>query len=187
MVNSVRWTLNVLGWLAAALSLSSSISHLFDVPLNVTLGEVVTYYRDLTRPVIDLLEVPFVLTASLMGLHWDIPEWLKDLHTLSIIGGAVEARAAIATHDPGEDGPNFPTGMWITGVVMGLTGIGLLYLLLKGPKGLGYFVGSTAVDVVGGRVPKAPPPHAKNEEYYYGRFVAAVLVGLVVFFVLNSW
>lgn len=125
------WMFGLLGSLFTAFAFVNLAHKLFDIGLAPTMQEILDYYRSIVHPI----------TGFLLGWigwlfpAWNVPEWLKDLYTLSLIGGMSITRTVIMLQREfvGEDDGGAPLQTWIgatagayfVGALTGLTGMAL--------------------------------------------------------------
>lgn len=82
------WSFDGLGTLFSAAALVSLVHHGFHVGLIPTLQACLRYYQDTVHPIMGwLLSWPRVVFH-----RWAPPDWLKDLYSLSFVGGFGAAR-----------------------------------------------------------------------------------------------
>jgi hypothetical protein len=82
----------LLGVLVTSASIISLIQHGFSIKLSPILDEIVVYYRALVAPLFSLLYSPIEAVIRWLALDWHLPQWLRDLHTLSFIGAGIYVR-----------------------------------------------------------------------------------------------
>jgi len=83
------WFYALLGSIFSALAIVSLMQKVFDIGLVPVMQEILDYYRGLVHPIMHWLLgwVRWLLP------DWQIPEWVKDLYTISFVGGATMGRA----------------------------------------------------------------------------------------------
>ncbi|MDC7995323.1 hypothetical protein [Altibacter sp. HG106] len=115
----------VLGVLVSASSLFSLAQRGFEIPLAVSLADLLQYYRTLVFPIFEVLYTP---------IHWlfpsfEIPSWVTDAQVISIAATSVYIKAKSALRVEGEQA-HFKT-VWSklqTTLVVGFTLFGLLFV-----------------------------------------------------------
>lgn len=113
----------LLGVLVSANAIISVIQHGFQIGLVPYLADLVSYYRQLTTPLFDVLYWPLETLFHLVGWRLAIPLWFQDLHLLSFIGGGLIGRGLANERVIG--------GYWggiVVGLIYGLIGFGLVLL-----------------------------------------------------------
>lgn len=123
------WLFGLLGSLFTAFAFVNLAHKLFDIGLAPTMQEILDYYRSIVHPVMSWLLgwVAWLFPA------WNVPEWLKDLYTLSLVGGASITRTMIMLQHEflDDDERNFEgwlgatAGSYFVGALTGLTGMAL--------------------------------------------------------------
>ncbi|GGZ32737.1 hypothetical protein [Asticcacaulis endophyticus] len=189
MNKAISWWMTVFGAFLAATTFLSIVSHAFSVPISHMFTDLIEFYRGLFRPIIDMVQVPFLRLLDALGFHFSVPGWFKDLHILSFIGGGIFARAEAGTPNQGRDPKIWPFAMLLSGLFMGSVGLGILFLLGL-PRPIGYFIGSWAGALGRGRAPvgddiKTTSFEAGNK-YIYGREGFAMLIAGIVIFATNA-
>lgn len=158
---NLLWFYALLGSIFSALALISLTQKLFDVGLVPVMQGVLDTYRDAVHP----------LMSRLLGwVHWifpdwHIPVWLKDLYSLSFVGGFALARALSM-----KDGVNpIAAGLMtlIIGIFYGITMFGLVVWL-------------AAVSSI------LSPNRAEPLDRLVPILLGFALVGSVAFFAINS-
>lgn len=134
------WLYGLLGSLFTAFAFINLAHKLLDVGLVPVMQHVLDYYRGIVHPI----------TGWLLGWvgwlfpSWPMPEWLKDLYTLSLVGGACITRTMLMLRREFMEEENPTAGDWIgatagayfVGALTGLTGMALTVYLM--PFAAGY-------------------------------------------------
>jgi hypothetical protein len=123
------WLFGLLGSLFTAFAFINLAHKFFDIGLTPTLQEVLDYYRSIVHPIMGWL----LGWVSWLFPAWHVPEWLKDLYTLSLIGGMSIARTLIILQDDFLDADErdpasrlaAAAGSYFVGLLTGLTGMAL--------------------------------------------------------------
>ncbi|WP_411029073.1 hypothetical protein [Spongiimicrobium sp. 3-5] len=118
-----------LGVLVTASSIISLIQRGYHVPLALSFADFVNYYRELVRPIFNILNVPVHWIFE--RFSWSIPPWLQDAQTLAFTATAIYVKAANAISTKGKP-LRFPTlhSKFVVITFGGLTLLGLLWLLM---------------------------------------------------------
>ncbi len=115
----------ILGVLVSASSLFSLAQRGFEIPLAVSLAELLQYYRELVFPIFEVLYTPIYWVFP----SFEIPNWVTDVQVISIAATSVYIKAKSALRVEGEQ-VHFKT-IWSkiqTTLVVGFTLFGLLFV-----------------------------------------------------------
>src|SRR5262245_27824863 len=94
-----RWAEKLLGALVSAPAIVGLVQHGTNIKLNWGFYHFLSFYRSIATPLIDFVEWPLREGIALLHLYFQIPVWLKDLHTISFVLAAIFVRANVRPID----------------------------------------------------------------------------------------
>ncbi|NNL15685.1 MAG: hypothetical protein HKO81_03470 [Flavobacteriaceae bacterium] len=116
---------SVLGVVVSASSIISLMQIGFDINLNLSLSDFLSFYRELVQPIYNFLYKPVLWVIG----DIKIPGWVMDAQTLSIVISSIYVRAKSAERINGEQ-VHFKSRLStiVAVCVLGLSMMGLLFL-----------------------------------------------------------
>lgn len=88
-----RWAAATLGVLLSTSSAISLIQNGLNFDLHWGFSHFVTFYRGIIDPIMDVMLWPIQAISDAFGWEWVIPQWLKDVWTLSFVGASIQVRS----------------------------------------------------------------------------------------------
>lgn len=120
------WAAATLGVLLSTSSAISLLQNGLNFDLHWGFSHFVAFYRGIIDPIMDIVLWPIQAISDALGWGWVIPQWLKDVWTLSFVGASIQVRS----HSNQQD---------LQGGRLATTLIPVLFVVIFGALGLGLF------------------------------------------------
>jgi hypothetical protein len=164
------WFFGVLGTIFSMIALTSLCARIFHAGLIPVASDVIDAYRAVVHPIMGWM----LGWVRWIFPNWTVPDWLKDLYSLSFVGAFGYARGFVALDSPEQATQRLTRLTWMFGLgfILGATFLGLLQLCWAPVPLL------MSLD-------KSRFPNVTSESRIVHAYMLGALGGTILFFALN--